>query len=445
MTKENELEKIVSLAKRRGFVFQGSEIYGGFAGMWDYGPLGAQLAYNIKDLWWRTFVSSREDMYGISSSVIMPENVWRASGHLKGFTDPVVECEKCKKRFRADNLMSDLPSSFSSSKDKTLKCPECSGTLGKEQTFNLMFPVEMGSSDGTTSTAYLRPEIAQGMFVNFKNIIDSFHPRLPFGIAQIGKSFRNEISPRDFLFRVREFDLAEFEYFVRESEWEKTFDYWQDEMEKWIKMIGIDASKVHKIEIGEGDRAHYSKRTVDFEFEYPFGQKELYGLSYRSDHDLQNHIKGSGVDLSYTDPETNEKFVPHVIEPTFGIGRTILAVLLSAYTEDEMNGEKRIVLKLKPDIAPIKAAVFPLVRNKPELVKKAREIFVSLKKEIPDIMWDDNGNIGKRYRRQDEIGTPHCITIDHETLEDDAVTVRDRDTGEQERVKVDELLTYLKK
>jgi len=416
MKEDNDkLSKIVSLSKRRGFIFPSSEIYGGLAGFWDYGPLGNELKYNIEQLWWKRFVSSRRDMYGISSSAIMPEAVWQASGHLKDFTDPLVECAKCKKRFRADQ--------------EQVKCPECGGKLGEERQFNMMFK---------TNHAYLRPEIAQGMFVNFKNIIDSFHPKLPFGIAQIGKAFRNEINARDFLFRVREFDLMEFEYFVREKEWEKWFEYWRKEIWEWIFEIGIAKNKIHEIEVDKKGRAHYSKRTIDFEYEFPFGKKELYGLAYRTDFDLKNHSEASGTNLQYRE-EGEEPFIPHVIEPTFGVGRTVLAVLSESYDEDELNGEKRVVLRLKPNIAPVKAAVFPLVRNKPELTKKAEEIFNMLKKEIPQIMWDDNGNIGKRYRRQDEIGTPACVTIDFQTLEDDTVTVRDRDTGEQERVKTGEL------
>jgi glycyl-tRNA synthetase len=427
----NGMEKIISLCKRRGFVYPGSEIYGGLAGTWDLGPLGAELAYNVKQLWWKRFVLEREDMYGLSSSSIMPESVWQASGHLEGFTDPMVECQKCKRRHRTDHL---------SDKDK---CPECGGSLGDEKTFNLMFPVEMGSSEGGTTTAYLRGENAQGMFVNFKNIIDSFHPKLPFGIAQIGRSFRNEISPRDFLFRVREFDLAEFEYFVRVDEWEKWFEYWRKQVWKWVEEIGIEKNSVHELEIPESGRAHYSKRTVDFEFDYPFGRNELYGLAYRTDHDLKSHMEHSGVSLLYDDNETGERFLPHVVEPTFGIGRTLLAILLSAYREDEINGEKRIYLRLASHIAPVRAAVFPLLRNKPELVEKAREVYRVVKSEIPQSMWDDNGNIGKRYRRQDEIGTPNCVTIDFDTLKDDTVTVRDRDSGGQKRIALRDLISAL--
>jgi len=428
---ENVMQKIVSLAKRRGFVFQGSEIYGGLSGMWDFGPLGAELVHNIKDLWWKHFVREQENVFALQSTTIMPEAVWKASGHIEGFADPVVLCEKCKQQFRKDQVEK--------------KCPECDGELGEEKMFNLLFPVSVGSEEGEASTAYLRGEIAQGMFINFKNVLDTMHPILPFGIAQIGKAYRNEIAPRDFLFRVREFDLMEFEYFVKKDEWEKYFEYWKDEMWKWIERVGINREKVHEFEVPEKDRAHYSKRTIDFEFEHPFGRKELYGLAYRTDYDLKKHMKASGVDLQYTDPVSGEKFIPHVIEPTFGVGRTVLAVLLSAYTEDELGGEKRVFLKLKPHIAPVKAAVFPLLRNKPELVKKAREVYKMVKKEIPQTMWDDNGNIGKRYRRQDEIGTPACITIDFETLENDTVTVRDRDTGKQERIAVKDLTEYLKK
>ncbi len=431
------MEKVVSLCKRRGFVFQGSEIYGGLAGTWDFGPYGAELAYRIKELWWQKFVRSREDMYGLSSSIIMPEKVWQASGHLKNFTDPMVECEKCHHRFRADHL------------EDASKCPDCGGKLGAEKTFNLMFPVETGSATGETTTAYLRGELAQGMFVNFKNILDTFHPDLPFGIAQIGKAFRNEISPRDFIYRVREFEIAEFEYFVKGEEWEKHFEFWKGEMGEWLKAIGIDPKNVRENDLSEKDRAHYSKRTVDFEYQGPNGEMEIQAIAYRTDYDLQNHIAGSGIDLSFRDEVAGEKFVPHVIEPTFGIGRLLLAVLLEAYTEDELGGEKRTYLKLNKSIAPVRAAVFPLLKNKPELVAKAREVYAMLKKEIPNVEFDDNGNIGKRYRRQDEIGTPHCITIDFDTLGEtpelkDTVTVRDRDTGEQKRVNISELSSLLK-
>ena len=450
------MEKIVSLCKRRGFIFQSSEIYGGLAGTWDFGPYGAELIYRIKDLWWDRFVRSREDMYGISSSVIMPEKVWQASGHLKNFTDPLVECEKCHHRFRDDHLVvaylterSKKEGAVSTSRDQMdIKCPDCGGKLSEPKSFNLMFPVETGSASGGTTTAYLRGELAQGMFVNFKNILDTFHPDLPFGIAQIGRAFRNEISPRDFIYRVREFEIAEFEYFIKESEWEKHFEYWRKEMLEWLDEIGIDRKKVKENDLKEDERAHYSKRTIDFEYQGPIGDMEIQAIAYRTDYDLKNHIEGSGVDLTYRDEVNNERFVPHVIEPTFGLGRLLLVVLLSAYTEDELGVEPRTYLKLAKNIAPVRAAVFPLLKNKPELVSKAREVYEMLKKNPPaggpNIQFDDNGNIGKRYRRQDEIGTPFCITIDFDTLTDDTVTLRDRDTGEQERVSIKDLLSKIK-
>jgi glycyl-tRNA synthetase len=376
-------------------------------------------------------VSEREDNLAISTPTLMPEAVWKASGHLDGFTDPLIECKKCHHRFRADQL------------EGKNKCPDCGGELGEEKKFNLMFPVNVGTSGD--SVAYLRGEIAQGMFVNFKNTIDTLHPDLPFGLAQVGKAYRNEIAPRDFLFRVREFDLMEFEYFVKEADWEKYFEMWREEMWKWIDRVGIERELVHELEVAPEDRAHYSKRTIDFEFDYPFGRKELYGLAYRTDYDLRKHATESGVDLTYFDEQLGERFFPHVIEPTFGHGRTMLAVLLSSYTEDEMNGETRIYLKLKPAIAPIKVAVFPLLKNKPELVGKAREVFQTLKKEFKAVEFDDNGNIGKRYRRQDEIGTPFCVTIDFDTIEKgEGVTVRDRDTGKQERIPESDLISYLR-
>ncbi len=439
MKTPDRMEKIVSLCKRRGFVFAGSDIYGGLSGTWDYGPLGAELSHNIKELWWKTFVQSREDMYGLQSSLIMPEAVWRASGHLSGFTDPMVECTNCKKRFRADHL---------EGKNKEQHtCPSCGGKLGEEKVFNLLFPVAMGSTEVSGNMGYLRGEIAQGMFVNFKNILDTYHPTLPFGIAQIGKAFRNEIAPRDFLFRVREFDLMEFEYFIREEEWQEIFEMWRTEMWRWIELVGIKKELVSELEVAPEDRAHYSKRTIDFEFEFPFGKKELYGLAYRTDYDLRAHMSASGVDLQYFDQEKNERFVPHVIEPTFGHGRTMMAVLASAYTEDTLGDEPRVYLAFHPRIAPVKVAVFPLLKNKPELVAKAREVYSLLKKEIPQTVFDDNGNIGKRYRRQDEIGTPFCVTIDFDTLEKEGetVTLRHRDTGEQTRLSVSELISYIKK
>lgn len=439
MTKEPEnnlMEKIVALCKRRGFVYQGSEIYGGLSGTWDYGPLGVALKKNIENLWWKRFVSDREDMYGVDAAILMNQEVWKASGHTTTFSDPLVECMKCKRRFRADSL--------DQARDKQGKCPECDGKLGEARQFNMMFKTHIGATEDETAVSYLRPETAGGMFVNFKNVLDSLHPKLPFGLAQIGKAFRNEIAPRDFIFRVRELEQMEIEYFIPEKLWEEQFEYWRKEMLGWMKSIGLSTSKIHELEVAPEDRAHYSKRTIDFEFDFPFGRKELYGLAYRTNFDLTNHSKASGVDLSYFDDETKERFVPHVIEPTFGVGRTMLALLCDAYTEDTLGEEARVFLKLSPTVAPVKIAVFPLLKNKPVLVEKAREVFTMLKKEFGAVVFDDNGNIGKRYRRQDEIGTPFCITVDFDTVEKDAgVTVRDRDTGKQERVVISELIAFL--
>ncbi len=426
--KENDLmEKIVSLCKRRGFVFPGSEIYGGLAGTWDWGHFGVALKNNIQQYWWKKFVDSRRDMYGIDAAILMRQEVWQNAGHVENFADPMVECEKCKSRFRIDQI------------ENKEKCENCGGKLVEAQKFNMMFQTRIGASEDSSAVSYLRPETAQGMFVNFKNTVDAFHPKLPFGMAQIGKAFRNEITPRDFLFRVREFEQMEIEYFIRNEDWEKYFEYWRGEMMDFMEEVGIDMAKVHEIEVGDGDRAHYSSRTIDFEFDFPFGQKELFGLAYRTDFDLKNHK------LEYIDEEKGEKIVPHVIEPTFGVGRAVLAVLLSAYHEEEKEGEIRAYLKLKPNIAPVICAVSPLLKNKPELVEYANiKVYAPLKAEFGRVAWDDNGNIGKRYRRQDEIGTPFCIVVDFDTLEDNTVTVRDRDTGEQERVKVSELKNYIK-
>ena len=448
-----KMEKIISLCKRRGFIYPGSEIYGGLSGEWDYGPLCLTLKNNIKNSWWRRFVEERSDIYGIDAAILMNAKVWEASGHVAGFADPLVECEKCHSRYRADQIgfplehFQNIKKGISRVVDVVLpKCEKCgsAGNWSAPAMFNMMFKTNVGPVEDKSSVSYLRPETAQGMFVNFKNVMDSFHPRLPFGLAQIGKAFRNEISPRDFIFRTREFEQMEIEYFTRESEWKKHFEMFRTEILNWLSDIGLGKDSVHELEVSAEDRAHYSKRTIDFEFDYPFGRKELLGLAYRTDFDLSAHISKSGADLSYYDEETKERFTPHCIEPSFGLDRMILALLCEAYKEDEMGGEKRVFLKFKPSVAPVKVAIFPLLKNKPELLKKAQEIFGELKKEIHPIVFDDNGNIGKRYRRQDEIGTPFCITIDFDTLEDDTVTVRDRDTGKQERVKTSELTGFLK-
>ncbi len=430
------MDKIVSLCKRRGFVFQGSEIYGGLRGTWDFGPLGVLLNNNIKREWWKMFVLDREDMYGLDAAILMNEKVWEASGHTgAGFADPIVECEKCNHRFRADHL------------ENKEVCPDCGGKLGEQKDFNLMFATKVGAEGNVQS--YLRPETAQGIFVNFKNVVDSMSPKLPFGIAQTGKAFRNEIAPREFLFRVREFEQMEIEYFVKEGEWEVEFEKLLLDIRAWHARLGLSADNIREYEVPANDLAHYSKRTIDFEYNYPGkGYDELAGFAYRTDHDLKSHQVASGVSMEYIEPD-GSRFIPHVLEPSFGVGRALLAVLSEAYTEDEMNGEVRTYLKLPTYLAPYRAAVSPLLKNKPELVAKAREVFAMLKKEFGNVAFDDNSNVGKRYRRQDEIGTPHCVTIDFETLGEenpdlkDTVTVRDRDTGEQTRVKIEDLVNYM--
>jgi len=433
MSKEVSLDDIVSLAKRRGFVYQGSEIYGGLAGTWDYGPLGTQLKRNIQNIWWQMFVEQRDDMYGLDSAILMNQKIWQASGHATGFNDPMLECSNCHSRFRADHIHDN-------------KCPVCGkkNVFGESRLFNMMFSTNIGPVQDEGSLAYLRPETAQGIFVNFKNVVDTFSPDLPFGIAQIGKAFRNEISPRDFIFRSREFEQMEIEYFVDPKAWEKEFEKWVENIHAFLQAIGIDKTLVHQLEVADADRAHYSKRTIDFEFTYPFGKSELLGLAYRGSFDLENHQKASGKGLEYRPKDGSKPFTPHVIEPSFGIDRIVLALLVTAYASDEQNGEKRTYLKLSASLAPVKVAVSPLLKNKQELVKKAREVYEVLKKEYGAVMWDDNGNIGKRYRRQDEIGTPYCVTIDFDSLEHDDVTVRDRDTTKQKRVKISNLLTELK-
>ncbi len=426
---EVTLEDITSLCKRRGFIFQGSEVYGGLAGTWDYGPLGVTLKKNLMDLWWKTFVEDRDDMVGVDAAILMNPKTWKASGHVDTFTDPLVECSNCHGRFREDKI-------------DTSKCPTCgeSGTFSEARAFNMMFKTNVGPVADENSVSYLRPETAQGIFTNFKNVVDTLYPDVPFGIAQVGKAFRNEISPRDFVFRSREFNQMEIEYFIHESNWEELFEQWRKDVMSFLSEAGVDTDKVHELEVPMDDLAHYSKRTIDYEFEYPHGKDELLGLAYRTDFDLQNIQRDSGKKMDYRPKDGGEVFVPHVIEPSFGVERLIMAVMISAYTEDEQNGEKRIFLKLPENIAPVKYCVSPLLKNKPELVSKAREVYNDLKKNNT-VMWDDNGNIGKRYRRQDEIGTPYCIVIDFDTLEDGTVTIRDRDTTKQNRIAIDELLS----
>ncbi|QCT41164.1 glycine--tRNA ligase [Candidatus Saccharibacteria bacterium oral taxon 488] len=523
-----KMEDIISLCKRRGFIYQGSDVYGGLSGTWDYGPLGVQLKRNIMNLWWRRFVDERDDMYGVDAAILMNQKVWQASGHVDTFSDPLVECNHCKARFREDHLLKDqqekldgyetltekiqwyrehatAPNFYDEIKEKepelfkkildmelgpseidleeasdfglkewshvlrVIKCPNCGtrGDFSEPRQFNMMFKTFVGASgqnelaideltrgvDGKRSPSgmkaitydpqsisYLRPETAQGIFTNFKNVVDSFYPNLPFGIAQQGKAFRNEIAPRDFVFRSREFEQMEIEYFVDPEHWQEAFDELLAATHEFLAELGLKQENIHELDVPAEDRAHYSKKTIDIEYDYPIGREELMGIAYRTDFDLMNIQRASGKSMEYTVKGTNTKFVPHVIEPSFGVERALMAVLSGAYREDEQNGEKRVYLALPEHLAPVKFAVSPLLKNKPELVEKAREVYATLAKANPGrVMWDDNGNIGKRYRRQDEIGTPHCVVIDFQTLEDGTVTVRERDTTEQRRVRVGEL------
>lgn len=449
------MDDLVSLAKRRGFIFQGSEIYGGLAGTYDYGPLGTLLKENIKKSWMQKFVHQRTDMYALDAAILMNPKTWEATGHVDEFNDPLVEDLKTHKRYRADHILEDagldsvgdfsLAQMSEKIKELNLKSPD-GNPLGEVRQFNMMLSTRVGASEDTASISYLRPETAQGIFVNYKNVLDSMNPKIPFGIAQIGKAFRNEITPRDFIFRLRELEQMEIEYFIHPSDWEKYFEYWKDEMVEWMTSLGLDLEKVHEKEISADERAHYSQRTIDFEFDFPFGKKELFGLAYRGDYDLDKHASYSKQKLQYTDQSTNETFVPHVIEPSMGLDRAILALLVSAYRQDEMNGEERIYLQLPFHIAPYKICVSPLLRNKPELVAKAEQVFGFLKSQFGNIVYDDNGNIGKRYRRQDEIGTPFCVVVDFETLQDDTldtVTVRFRDSGEQKRIHYQKFSEFL--
>ena len=446
----NYLDSIVSLCKRRGFIFQGSDVYGGMAGTWDFGPLGTILKKNIMDAWWEFFVENRSDIYGIDAAIIMNPRTWVASGHTATFADPLVECKECKSRFRADKIADGINESVTTEEflNTHTKCPVCGQeNWGPIRKFNMMFRTHVGAvlpdDDAKSSEkniAYLRPETAQGIFTNYKNVVDTFYPDIPFGLAQQGKAFRNEISPRDYILRDRECSQMEIEYFVHPSTWEENFEKMRSLQHEFLEnIIHLDASKIHELEVPEADRAHYSKRTIDFMFDYPNGEEELMGLAYRTDFDLMNIQKESGKSMEYRDKITKETFVPHVIEPSIGVERLILAVLTDAYTEDEINGEKRTVLKLPENLAPFKFCVSPLLKNKPELVAKAKEVYDILKQKYRHVTWDDSGNIGKRYRKQDEIGTPKCIVIDFDTLNDNTVTIRDRDTTKQIRTNIADL------
>jgi len=450
------MEKITTLAKQRGFIFAGSEIYGGLANSWDYGPLGVELKNNIKQRWWKRFVQDRDDVVGLDAALIMNPKVWEASGHLSNFSDPLVECRECHNRFRADDLKNtnnQTPSTkktlqFSNTPILQYKCPQCGGELTSQKQFNLMFKTFLGPVEDDSGIVYFRPETAQAMFVDFAQVLRTTRKRIPFGIAQAGKAFRNEITPGNFIFRTREFEQMEIEYFIQEKDWKKTFDHWLNEMKDWLKELGVNPKRLHYVEIPDEERAHYSKRTIDIEYDFPFGQKELYGLAYRTDFDLKNHMQSSGQDLQYTDPETQEKFVPHVIEPTWGVDRSVLVAMLEAYHEEEAptsekgETETRVVMKFPNWLAPIKVAILPLSK-KEELSKTARLVYDELRKDFV-CEYDETQSIGKRYRRQDEIGTPYCVTVDFESLDDKQVTIRERDSMKQERVAIAELAAYLK-
>jgi glycyl-tRNA synthetase len=437
-----EMEKIVSLCKRRGFVFPAAEIYGGFANAWDYGPLGVELRRNIREAWWTAMVQERDDVVGIEATIITNPAVWRASGHLTSFTDPMVDCRNCKSRFRADNLEGWDDATNSLPPDA--RCPNCgaTGTLTDVRQFNLMFKTFVGPVEEDASVAYLRPETAQGMFINFDNVLTATRRKLPFGIAQIGKSFRNEITPGNFIFRTREFEQMEMEYFCHPSDGFAQFDYWRQERMAWYRRIGVRVENLRLFDHPKEKLSHYSAGTTDIEYRYPFGWGELEGIAYRTDYDLKQHAAMSGRKLEYFDEATREHIVPHVVEPAAGVDRIFLVCLLDAYDEDEVLGETRVVLRFSPRIAPIKVAVLPLSK-KENLSAVAREIKKDLSREWQS-EYDEVQSIGKRYRRQDEIGTPYCVTVDFESLEDHAVTVRERDSMKQDRIPITDLKAYLR-
>jgi len=447
MSRTVTMEDITSLCKRRGFVFQASEIYGGLAGFWDYGPLGVELANNIKQEWWKAMVRNHDNIFGIDGAIIQNPKLWEASGHVAGFTDPLVDCKNCGARHRADHLAGTDSTDLVELKELLAgkACPTCGKKqLTEPRFYNMMMKTWVGPIEDDSSLAYLRPETAGSIFTNYENVRETMRAKLPFGIAQIGKAFRNEISPRDFIFRVRELEQMEMQYFIAPSQQAEVYEQWRQFAWNFlIEQLGIDESNLQWHEHDEKERAHYASAAHDVYFNYPQGFKELWGTHNRTDFDLGNHMRVSGKDLQYFDEVTRERFLPYVIESSVGVGRMLVAVLTDAYTVEEINGESRIVLKLAKHLAPYRVAVSPLLKNKPELVAKARAIYASLKKDYGNVMWDDNGNIGKRYRRQDEIGTPFCVTIDFDTLEDDTVTVRNRDTTQQERVSLTDLNQYL--
>jgi glycyl-tRNA synthetase len=451
--KNNNLKSIVALCKRRGFIYPGSEIYGGFANTYSYGPYGIELKKNIKDLWWKTFVQQRQDIVGIDGPILLHPKTWKASGHLDGFNDALVDCKDCKMRFRVDHLLEetlgldveglDLEALTLIIRDNDLKCPKCgSKDFTEARHFNLMFKTQMSKVDQDSNVSYLRPETAQSIFLEYKNIVDTMRVKIPFGVAQIGKAFRNEITPGNFIFRMIEFEQMEIEYFLKEENWEKEFNLWLKDMFNWCVAIGLKKEHLHEYEHEQKKLSHYSKRTVDIVYDFPFGRNELYGLAYRTDFDLKQHHLFSKVNQEYIDQENKIRYIPHVIEPTFGLDRTLLALLCDAYDEEILeNNEKRTVLRFNNKMAPIKAAIFPLMK-KPELVKKAQQLYETLKKHFY-VEYDMSGAIGKRYRRQDELGTPYCFTIDYQSLEDDTITLRYRDSMEQKRIDFKNVLATL--
>lgn len=461
MNEETRMDQIVSLAKRRGFIFQGSDVYGGLSGTWDYGPLGVALKRNIMNLWWQMFVDGRDDMYGVDSAILMNQKVWQASGHVDTFVDPLCEDTVNKRRYRTDHILKDNgidPDGMTMEQmdaviaEKGITSPD-GNPLSPSRTFNMMFRTHVGPIADDSSVSYLRPETAQGIFTNYRNIVDSFYPDLPFGIAQQGKAFRNEISPRDFVFRSREFEQMEIEYFCRPEDGLRLTDEWLEERLKFYEEIGIPREHLHIVDIPDDERAFYSQKTYDIEYEFPFGIQELEGVAYRTDYDLGVHQKGSGKSLEYFDEESKEKILPHVVEPSAGCDRTVLALICEAYDEEVVADEKgkeetRVVMRFSPRMAPVKVGVFPLLKNKPELVAKAREV-QRLLTPFMTVFYDEAGAIGRRYRRQDEIGTPWCVTIDFDTLGEngetlkDTVTIRERDSMKQERIAISELRQYL--
>ena len=428
------MEELVSLCKRRGFIFQSSEIYGGLSSAWDYGPMGVALKNNIRDFWWKEMTQLHDNIVGVDAAILMHPRVWEASGHVENFSDPLVDCKNCKMRFREDNL----PEENRVGK----KCPECGGELTDPRQFNLMFQTHLGPVEDGGSTVFLRPETAQGIYVNFKNVVQTSRVKIPFGIAQVGKAFRNEITTKNFIFRTCEFEQMEMQYFIRPDEDDKWFDYWREERWNYYQKLGIRDAKLRWHQHGPDELAHYAKDAYDIEYEFPFGWNELEGVHNRTDYDLRRHGEFSGKEINYLDDQAKERFIPYVIETSAGLTRTVLTVIADAYDEDEAGGEKRSVMRFHPDIAPVTVAVFPLVK-KDGLAELARDIETELRDDFATF-YDQSGAIGRRYRRQDEVGTPFCITVDYDSKEDNTVTLRFRDSMEQVRVKREDVASTIK-